>query len=49
MDYSRIKIENAIKLIDNKSKIMIDGRYRSKKIDKGIVFNILEQIKKELT
>ena len=49
MNYSRIKIENAIKLIDDKSKIMIDGRYRSKKIDKEIVFNILEQIKKELS
>ena len=42
------KIRNAIKLIDKKMDIMMELSH-SEKIDKESVFNILEQIRKELT
>jgi len=42
------KIKNAIKLIDKKFDIMMELSH-SEKIDKESVFNILEQIRKELT
>jgi hypothetical protein len=41
------KIKNAIELIDKKFDIMMELSH-SEKIDKGSVFNILEQIRKEL-
>jgi hypothetical protein len=42
------KIRNAIKLIDKKMDIMMELSH-SEKIDKGNVFNLLEQIRKELS
>ena len=42
------KIRNAIKLIDKKMDIMMELS-NSEKIDKGNVFNLLEQIRKELS
>ena len=42
------KIRNAIKLIDKKMDIMM-ALSNSEKIDKGNVFNLLEQIRKELS
>ena len=42
------KIRNAIELIDKKLDIMMELSH-SEKIDKGNVFNLLEQIRKELS
>ena len=42
------KIKNVVELIDKKFDIIIDELSHSKKIDKESVFNILEQIRKEL-